>query len=199
MSTSIPPTPDAATETPEAAPRPVLTAKQAQRASSSSIAMVLAVLATLGIAVGMMMFAPPPATPPREDRVNVTQEAAIVADIEELDTLTPTVPESWYANYARWSVSDGVGAWDIGWVVSDDVFAGLTQTDEANPTWLSQKVGPVGTGEAKEIDGLTWQPHRQGAGPLHYVGEVHGSTVILTTTGAESVLDDLARAVAAES
>ncbi|MBB4734614.1 hypothetical protein HDA30_000122 [Micrococcus cohnii] len=176
------------------APPPRLTPKQAKRASSSSVAMLLCVLATLGISAALMLLQPRPAEAPRQDRVDVAAEAETVRSGGGLDALAPAVPDKWDSSYARTRVTDGVPVWEAGWVVTDDVFAGLTQTDQSNPTWLSQETGNPVPGGEQSVGGVRWQP-REAGHERHWVGEVDGDTVILTTTGDEDVLHELARAV----
>ena len=114
--------------------------------------------------------------------------------------LAPEVPESWYANYARLQKLDGVSTWDVGWVVTDTVFAGLQQAEDVDPTWVSLRVDQVPTSETIEIDGIAWDLHADPTKPeRRLVAEVDGSTVVLTTTGDQAVLEDLAHGVAKET
>ena len=114
--------------------------------------------------------------------------------------LAPEVPESWYANYARLQKLDGVSTWDVGWVVTDTVFAGLQQAEDVDPTWVSLRVDQVPTSETIEIDGIAWDLHADPKKPeRRLVAEVDGTTVVLTTTGDQAVLEDLAHGVAKET
>lgn len=192
------PAPETAPTAP--APRPVLTAKQAQRANQPWTSMVLSVLATLAVVLVVVALNPEPAPPSTEDRVDVAAAAETVPhDDGDLPALSPEVPEPWYANYARLQPLDGIPTWDVGWVVSDSVFAGLRQADHADPTWRALRVGTAPAEEQVEVDGITWD-HVVSESPAerHFVADVDGSTVVLTTTGDRSVLEDLARAVAEE-
>lgn len=183
------------------APRPVLTAKQAQRARQPWIGMVLSVLALLAIVAVVLILNPEPPERPREDRVDVAAAAATVPhDDGVLPALAPEVPEPWYANFARLQNIDGVQTWDVGWVVTDTVFAGMQQADDVDPTWVNLRVDNVPATEALEIDGLTWDLHAAPQTPeRRLVTEVDGTTVVLTTTGDRAVLEDLARGVAKET
>lgn len=183
------------------APRPVLTEKQAQRARQPWIGMVLSVVALLALVAVVLILNPEPPERPREDRVDVAAAAATVPhDDDVLPALAPEVPESWYANFARLQTLDGVSTWDVGWVVTDAVFAGMQQADDVDPTWVNLRVDNVPASETIEIDGLTWDLH---AAPQsqdrRLVTEVDGTTVVLTTTGDRAVLEDLARGVAKET
>ena len=163
--------------------------------------MVLSVLALLAVVAVVLLFNPEPPQRPREDRVDVAAEAATVPrDDGDLPALAPEVPESWYANYARLQTLDGVPTWDVGWVVTDTVFAGLLQAEDADPTWVGLRVDQVPASETIEIDGIEWDLHADPKKPeRRLVAEVDGSTVVLTTTGDRAVLEDLAHGVAKET
>ncbi|MDN5692969.1 MAG: DUF4245 domain-containing protein, partial [Micrococcaceae bacterium] len=183
------------------APRPVLTAKQAQRARQPWIGMVLSVVALLALVAVVLILNPEPPQRPREDRVDVAAAAATVPhDDGVLPALAPEVPESWYANFARLQTMDGVSTWDVGWVVTDTVFAGMQQAHDVDPTWVTLRVDSVPATETLEIDGLAWDLHADPRAPeKRLVTEVEDTTVVLTTTGDRAVLEDLARGVAKET
>ena len=108
--------------------------------------------------------------------------------------------ESWYANFARLQTMDGVSTWDVGWVVTDTVFAGMQQAHDVDPTWVTLRVDSVPATETLEIDGLAWDLHADPrASEKRLVTEVEDTTVVLTTTGDRAVLEDLARGVAKET
>ena len=182
------------------APRPVLTVKQAQRARAPWIAMVLSTLMVLGIAAAVLMMNQSPATPPRADRVDVAAAAATVPQEEgDLPALAPQVPEGWTSNYARLTRLDGLPTWEVGWVVTETVFAGLRQSAEADRTWTTLRVGTAPAVGSVETDGVTWEQFTpQGTDEQHLVTRTEGGTVVLTTTGDRAVLEDLARAVTKE-
>ena len=52
----------------------------------------------------------------------------------DLPALAPQVPEGWTSNYARLTRLDGLPTWEVGWVVTETVFAGLRQSAEADRT-----------------------------------------------------------------
>lgn len=187
------------TSEPAPAPRPVLTAKQAQRARQPIIGMVLSTAVVLAAVLLLLAVNPLPSAREPQDRVDVAAAASTVPRDGALPALGPDVPETWHSNYARLSRLDGVPAWEVGWVVTDSVFAGLRQTSQADPTWLSRRVGEEPAVGTVEVDGLTWQHHTpRDSDEQHLVTEVDGTTIVLTTTGDQTVLEDLARAVAKE-
>lgn len=182
------------------APRPVLTAKQAQRARAPWIAMVLSTLAVLGFVAVLLLVNQPPAVPERADRVDVAAAAATVPlEDGDLPALAPQVPEGWTSNYARLTRLDGLPTWEVGWVVTETVFAGLRQSAEADRTWTTLRVGTAPAVDTVKTDGITWEHFTpQGSDEQHLVTRTEGGTVVLTTTGDRAVLEDLARAVAKE-
>ena len=77
---------------------------------------------------------------------------------------------------------------------------GLQQAEDVDPTWVSLRVDQVPTSETIEIDGIAWDLHADPTKPeRRLVAEVDGSTVVLTTTGDQAVLEDLAHGVAKET
>lgn len=183
----------------EAAPRPVLTEKQAKRATSSAVAMLLSTLFLMAVVAGFLLLSPSPPEAAREDRVDVAAAAEQVRTGEDVPAVAPQVPEGWTSNFARWTTKDGVSSWNVGWVVSEDVFAGLEQAEDANPTWTAMRVKHAPAGDPVLAGGVSWTPHDPEGKDLFWVGEVDGSTVVLTTTGDDSVLRELAEAVTTAS
>ncbi|MDY6055350.1 DUF4245 domain-containing protein [Micrococcus sp.] len=182
------------------APRPVLTAKQSMRARQPWIAMVLSALAVMGVVLALGVLHPSPAQPPLEDRVDVADAAGTVPRGAGLPALAPDVPEGWTSSYARLVPLDGVQTWDVGWVVTPSVFAGLHQADDADPTWVGLRVGTAPAVGTREVDGIVWSHHApRDSRDQHLVAEVDGTTVVLTSNGGLPVLEDLARAVAKET
>ena len=181
----------------QAVPRPVLTEKQAKRATSSSVAMLLSTLFLMAVVAAFLLLAPPPPAPERQDRIDVAETAEQIRAAEGVPAVAPDVPEGWTSNYARWTTRDGVSSWDVGWVVSDDVFAGLEQAAEANPTWTAMRVKQSPAGDPVDVGGVSWTPHDPEGKDLFWVGELDGTTVVLTVTGDESVMRELAESVTA--
>ncbi|OFR90867.1 hypothetical protein HMPREF2863_06000 [Micrococcus sp. HMSC067E09] len=175
----------------------MLTEKQAKRATSSSVAMLLSTLFLMAVVAAFLLLAPPPPAPERQDRIDVAETAEQIRAAEGVPAVAPDVPEGWTSNYARWTTRDGVSSWDVGWVVSDDVFAGLEQAAEANPTWTAMRVKQSPAGDPVDVGGVSWTPHDPEGKDLFWVGEVDGTTVVLTVTGDESVMRELAESVTA--
>lgn len=179
---------------------PQLTQKQAAKVSAPARAMILSMAALLLLVLPIFWLMPRPDGQVYRPSVDVAQEAGYAADVAEFDPLAPELGDGWSPNYARWDgASDGVPAWEAGWVTPQSRFAGLTQTADANPTWtLQQLQGMVQTG-TRDVDGVTWQTYSgtdDDDRPISgWVGELPDSTVILQGSADDEELAHAASAV----
>lgn len=183
------------------APKPRLTEKQAKRAGQSAMAMVLSVLATLAVAL-MVYFLNPGSTAETYERpVDVDAVATQATAGLDYTALSPEVPEDWRATYARLRSggADQVPAWEAGYVTGQEEFVGLTQTDQSNPTWLSQTVKGAPNAGQVSVDGIAWALHEPAEGDRHLVGELEGTTVVISGSGELSDLEAMATALQAAS
>lgn len=183
------------------APKPRLTEKQAKRAGQSAMAMVLSVLATLAVAL-MVYFLNPGSTAETYERpVDVDAVATQATAGLDYTALSPEVPEGWRATYARLRSggADQVPAWEAGYVTGQEEFVGLTQTDQSNPTWLSQTVKGAPNAGQVSVDGIAWALHEPAEGDRHLVGELEGTTVVISGSGELSDLEAMATALQAAS
>ena len=183
------------------APKPRLTEKQAKRAGQSAMAMVLSVLATLAVAL-MVYFLNPGSTDETYERtVDVDAVAAQATAGLDYTALSPDVPEDWRATYARLRSggADQVPAWEAGYVTDLDQFVGFTQTDQSNPTWLSQTVKGAPNAGQVSVDGTAWALHEPMEGDRHLVGELEGTTVVITGSGELTDLEQMATALQSSS
>ncbi|MEU3846989.1 DUF4245 domain-containing protein [Micrococcus terreus] len=183
------------------APKPRLTEKQAKRAGQSAMAMVLSVLATLAVAL-MVYFLNPGSTAETYERpVDVDAVATQATAGLDYTALSPEVPEDWRATYARLRSggADQVPAWEAGYVTGQEEFVGLTQTDQSNPTWLSQTVKGAPNAGQVSVGGTAWALHEPVEGDRHLVGELEGTTVVISGSGELSDLEQMATALQAAS
>ncbi|MFB2573438.1 DUF4245 domain-containing protein [Micrococcus sp. IITD107] len=183
------------------APKPRLTEKQAKRAGQSAMAMVLSVLATLAVAM-MVYFLNPGSTAETYERpVDVDAVATQATAGLDYTALSPEVPEDWRATYARLRSggADQVPAWEAGYVTGQEEFVGLTQTDQSNPTWLSQTVKGAPNAGQVSVGGTAWALHEPVEGDRHLVGELEGTTVVISGSGELSDLEAMATALQAAS
>ncbi|MCC9194190.1 DUF4245 domain-containing protein [Arthrobacter sp. zg-Y916] len=180
---------------PENPVTPTLTAKQAKRANANVIGMLIATGITLAIVLIPVLLNPYQKPPVRD--VDVQAIAGEAAGDAGYDPLAPGLPEGWTANYARWDsgVNSGVPAWEVGYLTPDTEFIRLTQTAEANPTWISQTTRDSLVAGERTAGGAVWQLRDSANGEAHLVTEVEGMTVILSSEADLASVDVLAEAV----
>ncbi|WP_326831534.1 DUF4245 domain-containing protein [Arthrobacter sp. BL-252-APC-1A] len=183
---------------PEEPVTPTLTAKQAKRANATVIGMLIATGITLAIVLVPVLLNPYQKMQPRN--VDVQAIASEAADDAGYPPLAPDLPEGWTANYARWDsgVNTGVPTWEVGYLTPDTQFIRLTQTNTANPTWISQTTKDSLVAGERTAGGATWQLRDSANGEGHLVTEVNGMTVILSSEADLATVDELAEAVLAD-
>ncbi|THJ68025.1 DUF4245 domain-containing protein [Arthrobacter echini] len=157
--------------------------------------MLIATGATIAVVLPVYFLNPPhtPETYQRDiDVATVARQAA--GDAGYL----PAAPEldDWSSNYARWVTgrSDGVDFWEVGFLTSDAGFIQLTQTDDANPTWVAQRIGDAQVSGARTIGGLEWELLDAPDGDTVLRTDVDGSTVILNGEAELPEFDSLGAA-----
>jgi hypothetical protein len=113
-----------------------------RRARQTLINLLLALGATLAIALTLVLIVP------RDDSnlikpVDYKPIAENVHTSTGLDVLAPAeLPTGWWVNSARWSAApaDGVQSWHIGFVGPKNQYIGVDQAFKTNATWVSQKL-----------------------------------------------------------
>jgi hypothetical protein len=180
-----------------AAAKPRLTPKQVKRASQSARAMVISVLATLGIALLVVLLNPGSTEQTYDRDVNVPAAAEQATATAGFTATAPDVPEGWEATFARWNAAgaDQVEFWEAGYVTDQNDFAGFKQTAQANPTWVSQQIRNAPLTGSRTVDDASWDLHEPANGDSYLVTELDGTTVIISGSGDLSVMDTLARAI----
>lgn len=184
----------------EAPVTPVLTAKQAKRANASSIGMFIATAVTLGLVLFVVLLNP---THTAETYTRDVDVATIASQAEDAAGYLPAaaeLPEGWTSNYARWTgtASDGVAFWEVGYLTPEREFIQVTQTNNSNPTWLSQRLDDAVPSGQRVIDGVTWELLDSTSGDVFLSTEQDGFTLILNGTADLTQFDVLGSAVLAE-
>ena len=112
------------------------------RARQTLINLLLALAASVGIALALVMVVP-------RDDSNLIKPVDYKAIAESVSTssgmrvLAPAeLPVGWWSNSARWSgtTADGVQEWHIGFVGPKNQYIGVDQAFNTNPTWIVQKL-----------------------------------------------------------
>ncbi|MFP5315068.1 MAG: DUF4245 domain-containing protein [Actinomycetes bacterium] len=184
----------------EAPVTPVLTAKQAKRANASSIGMFIATAVTLGLVLFVVLLNP---THTAETYTRDVDVATIASQAEDAAGYLPAaaeLPDGWTSNYARWTgtASDGVAFWEVGYLTPEREFIQVTQTNNSNPTWLSQRLDDAVPSGQRVIDGVTWELLDSTSGDVFLTTEQDGFTLILNGTADLTQFDVLGSAVLAK-
>lgn len=180
---------------------PQITAKQAKRLYTPARAMIISMGVLVLLSLPFFLLQPRPDGQTYRPDVNVAQEAFYAGDVARFTPLAPDLGDGYSPNYARWqgNTADNVDRWEAGWVTPSSHFIGLVQTDDANPTWLSDQVEQAPQTGTREAHGLEWATYQKendrGQVTRSWVGELEGSTVVLTGTATEQELDHVAQAV----
>lgn len=159
--------------------------------------MVLSVLATLAIALVVVLLNPVNAERDYESTVDVAATAEQATATAGFTAVAPAVPEGWSANYARWNGAgtDQVEFWEAGYLTAEEDFAGFKQTAQSNPTWLSQQMDNAPATGTRSVDGTRWDLYEPADGDRHLVAELGGTTVLVSGSGDLEDLDILASAI----
>ncbi|MFJ6281011.1 DUF4245 domain-containing protein [Arthrobacter subterraneus] len=184
----------------EAPVTPVLTAKQAKRANASSIGMFIATAVTLGLVLIVVLLNPTHTAETYTRDVDVATVASQAEDAAGYPPAAAELPDGWTSNYARWTgtASDGVAFWEVGYLTPEREFIQVTQTNNSNPTWLSQRLDDAVPSGQRVIDGVTWELLDSASGDVFLTTEQDGFTLILNGTADLAQFDVLGSAVLAE-
>ncbi|NJC21741.1 hypothetical protein BJ994_000817 [Arthrobacter pigmenti] len=183
-----------------AAGTPVLTPKQAKRANASAVGMFIATGATLALVFLVVLLNPTHTAETYTRNVDVARIADQAEGAAGYLPVAAGLPDGWTSNYARWTGSgaDGVPFWEVGYLTPSREFIRLTQTNQANPTWLSQHLQDAEPSGQRVIDGVTWELLDSPSGDAFLTTELKGFTLILGGTADLVEFDILAGAVADE-
>ena len=128
-----------------------------RRAKQTVNNLVLALLASLGVMLALVLVVP------RDDsnRIQQVDYKSIAAEAEASSgqqILAPELPEGWWSNSARWSPkpADGVQNWYVGFVGPKNQYIGLTQAFGINPTWLAFQLKNSAKTGTQAVGDLTW-------------------------------------------
>ena len=167
--------------------KPQLTESQVKRLNTPVRAMVFSMIALLLILLPFLWLVPRPDNDTYRPDVDLTKTAREASETAGYPVVAPRLDDDWHANFARWNSgsTDGVPFWEAGFVTPSQGFITVTQTNKENPTWVSQKTDAAPPTGKTDIDGITWstrvkQDKKDGDGTTAYVGEVNGTTLILS-------------------
>lgn len=176
--------------------------RAARRANQTTFNLVLALVASLGIVLFLVVVVVRPEMDPRT--VDYHQIGAEAQSSVDEPLAVPDLPEGWAANRAELVAepADGVTRWEIGFLTPKGEYIGLVQGIDANDSWLADQVHSTPPGGAERIGGLDWVGYdrRDAADPgnLAYalVTTSGVSTIVLGGTASDEEFAVLASAVA---
>ncbi len=182
------------------APPITLTPNQAKRASSTVRGMLLATGATIAVVLPVYFLNPTYTAETYRRDIDVATVARQAAGDAGYLPAAPSLPDGWSSNYARWVTgrSDSVDFWEVGFLTADTGFIQLTQTDDANPTWIAQRIGEAQVSGTRSIGGLEWELLDAPDGDSVLTADVDGSTVILNGEASLTEFDTMGAAVVEE-
>lgn len=144
-------------ETPgETAARKAATSAE-RRHGMNALNLVIAVMASLGVAVLLVMVVVRPDAQPQYNYA-IDDYAAVTARAAEqrgVDYVAPIVPENWFVNRAEFRTDPGVESWQLVFITADQHRLELIQTTDANPTWLAGLTDAAETSAVIENGDLT--------------------------------------------
>lgn len=183
---------------------PQITAKQSQRINAPARGMIISMAVLILLALPFFLLQPRPDGQTYRPNVDVSKEASYAADVANFRPLAPEPGDGYSPNFARWqgNTADGVDVWETGWMTPSARFIELVQTDQANPTWLAEVTEQAPKIGTREAYGTRWDTYHKeddkGQVTRAWVGQVDGSTVVLTGTASEDEFHHFAQAVAAD-
>lgn len=187
----------------EAAPT-VAERRAARRANQTAFNLVLALLASLGIVLFLVVVVVRPEMEPRT--VDFREIGAVAQGSVDAPLAIPDLPADWTANRAELVADpvDGVTRWEVGFLTPAGQYIALVQGLDANDTWLADQVRSARSAGTERIGGLTWNSYDRrevvDAGNVEYalVTTSGVSTIVLGGTASEAEFAVLASAVAEE-
>jgi hypothetical protein len=185
----------------EAAPT-VAERRAARRANQTAFNLVLALLASLGIVLFLVVVVVRPEMEPRTVDFREIGETAQASVDEPL--AVPELPEGWTANRAELVAdpADGVTRWEIGFLTPGGEYIGFVQGIGANDSWLADQVRSARSDGSERIGGLAWNSYDRrdvddpGNVEFALVATSGASTIVLAGTATDEEFAVLATAVA---
>lgn len=176
-----------------------------RRSNQTTLNLVLALLASLGVVALIFLVVVRPQSVEREP-VDWAANARDAQSEFDVPLVAPSLPEGWTANRAEagGDGADGVQTWRIGFLTPSGQYIGLVQGVDANDTWVSQQTVQAEATDRILIGGTGWTAYDRrdvdDPGNVAYalVATFDRSTVVLGGTATDDEFATLAEAVTAE-
>lgn len=180
----------------EEQPTPQLTRSQVKRLSQPMIGMLITMMVTVAVVVALLMLNPEPDTEPYQRDEDVHVEAVHAGRSAEFLPAAPDVPDEWSANYAYWEnqSEQGIPLWEVGFTTDSMTFVGFSQSDQGNPTWISEETEGATPSGTQTVDGVVFEVYHGDEDRTWFVlteehNDVDGTTVVLGGDASEEDLE----------
>jgi hypothetical protein len=176
-----------------------------RRSNQTTLNLVLALIASLGVVVLIVLVVVRPQSIEREP-VDWKAGARDAQSQFDVPLAAPSLPEGWTANRAEPGDvgADGVQTWQIGFLTPSGQYIGMVQGVDANPSWVTQQTERADPAGTVAVDGTDWTAYDRrdvdDPGNLAYalVSVLDRSTVVLGGTATDEEFRTLAAAITAE-
>lgn len=181
---------------PDERPLPQITQKQAKRLNTPIRGMIISTIALVLITLPIYWLMPQPNKNPYRPTVDVATVAYESSQQAGYPVVSPEL-DGWHYNFARWNTgnSDGIDYWQTGQVTPSEHYIETTQAKDTNATWVANMIDNAAVSDKTEVAGISWEVHsltdKDGKTTLSYVGEVKGTTVIVSGQAESSEIEQL--------
>ncbi|WP_309136025.1 DUF4245 domain-containing protein [Brevibacterium oceani] len=168
------------------------------RKNSNWVNMVIAILACLAVAVGILFIAPQPEV----DSERVVDYQGIAEQSEgnaDFDLIVPQIPQGWSANEAtldRLNDSEFL-SWYMSFIGTDDQWVSIEQS-KASANWAKNKTDDAVAAEKVTVGGADFQIYRTDEAKEYWVTHKGDVYVVMTATAAPDTINSFADQVAAQ-
>ncbi|WP_167041059.1 DUF4245 domain-containing protein [Salinibacterium sp. ZJ454] len=192
-------------ETPDETAARKAETSRVHRAAQNPVNLVIALLASLGIVLFLVLVVARPNTA-MHDTVDFRSVAERTQPGIDEPLLVPDVPADWEANRAeaRPGTSDGSFTWYIGLITPADGYIAVNQGINEGEAWVADLLkNEQPTGE-RTIDGVTWQVFDQrdtrdpGNFAYSMTTQAGASSVVLNGTATDADFDAVAESLAGD-
>ncbi|THG28429.1 DUF4245 domain-containing protein [Naasia lichenicola] len=173
------------------------------RSKQTSTNLWLSLLATLAIAVVLVLLVPRSDSPADPD-IDYTALAVDAQEAVDAPLAVPVLPDGWKANAAelRTSTTGGVTSWYVGFITPERDFLAYSQGVDGNSTWLANLLDDHRVTGQTTIGGQQWDVYDDrddsDAGNLEYAlaTDVDGQFYAVYGTAEDAEFTTLATALA---
>lgn len=190
-------------ETPEETAARKAEDSRRHRAKQTSANLWLSLLATVAVAVVLVLIVPRGDNAIDPD-IDYTSLAANAQSSVTSPIAVPALPDGWKANAAelRTTGSGGVVSWYVGFITPERDYLAYSQGIDANSTWLANLLDDHAATGTRAIGGLDWDVYDdrddRDPGNLAYAlsTALDGQVYVIYGTAEEAEVSELASALA---